>query len=264
MKEIKTELQLREKYLFQLKEEKEGQLKDEPEGHLRVCQSGNKVQYYKRTDPKDYNGTYISEKEMNIAYKLAQKDYDRQIIRAAETELKAIQKYLSVYPKKSAEELYESLHPARQKLIVPVRETDEAFAANWKKISYRGKDFYNNAAEYYTIKGERVRSKSELIIADTLERENIPYRYEYPIYMKGIGRIYPDFTVLNVKKRKELVWEHFEMMDIPEYAENFVQKINSYVKNGYYQGENLICTFETKDNPLNLKTIKSIIKHYFV
>ena len=68
---------------------------------------------------------------------------------------------------------------------------------------------------FYTSKGERVRSKSEVIIADVLNREGVPYRYEYPIYIKGIGKIYPDFTVLNIGIRKEMIWDHFGMMDDP-------------------------------------------------
>ena len=32
-----------------------------------------------------------------------------------------------------------------------------------------------------TIKGEKVRSKSEVIIANLLTSHNIPYHYEYPV-----------------------------------------------------------------------------------
>jgi len=72
------------------------------------------------------------------------------------------------------------------------------------------------APELYTAKGERVRSKSEIIIADSLMRAGVPYRYEFPIILNGYGKIYPDFTVLNVGLRKELYWEHLGMMDDSE------------------------------------------------
>ena len=51
--------------------------------------------------------------------------------------------------------------------------------------------------EYYTIKGERVRSKSEKIIADELYRYQIPYKYEFPLTLATHNRniqLYPDFT----------------------------------------------------------------------
>jgi len=263
MEEIKVMLEEREKYLLQLKNDKENALKNVPEGHLRVCQSGNRIQYYKRTNPKDFNGDYINEEEIQIAYQLAQKDYDKKVLQTAEQELKAIQKYKSKYPTKTPEQIYESLHKARQKLIFPIKETDEQFIARWEAVKYQRKAFYDGTPELYTAKGERVRSKSEVIIADALNREGIPYRCEYPVYIKGIGNFYPDFTVLDVKKRKEIIWEHFGMMADSEYAQNFVSKINHYERNGYYLGDNLICTFETGENPLNQKVVKSVIERCF-
>ena len=71
---------------------------------------------------------------------------------------------------------------------------------------------------------ERVRSKSEVIIADTLARHGVPYRYEYPLKLKS-GRdgafrtIHPDFLCLNVRTRAEFYWEHFGLMDDPDYLE---------------------------------------------
>ena len=107
-----------------------------------------------------------------------------------------------------------------------------------------------------------MRSKSEVIIADLLGREKIPYRYEYPVKIKGWGKVYPDFTVLNVKKRKEMYWEHFGMMDDPEYVEKAVQKIEMYQKNGIYPGEHLIITYETRNVQINQKSIMGLIQHY--
>lgn len=263
MEETQNMLEKREKYLHQLKEEKERMLKGAPEGYLRVCQSRNKIQYYKRTNPKDFSGTYINEDNMRTAYELAQKDYDQKILKSIEKELKAINKYKEAYPDKAAEEIYESLHPARQKLIIPIRESDEEFIARWEGVEYLGKDFFYDMSEHYTAKGERVRSKSEVIIADALNRAGIPYRYEYPLYIKELEYINPDFTILNVKKRKEIIWEHFGLMDNPEYAEKTVYKINCYERNGYHLGDNLICTFESRGNPLNQKIVKEIIRRIF-
>ena len=66
---------------------------------------------------------------------------------------------------------------------------------------YQGKGFgEEDNTEYYTYKGERVRSKSEMIIANELFRNNIPYKYELPIELENWNKkvtIYPDFTVLN-------------------------------------------------------------------
>ena len=46
-------------------------------------------------------------------------------------------------------------------------------------------------------KNERVRSKSEKIIADMLYHKNIPYKYECPINLKAVS-----YTHLDVYKRQ--------------------------------------------------------------
>ena len=262
MEQMKDLLKEREKYLLQLKSEKEKTLKTAQEGLLRICNSRSRTQYYQRTDPKDFNGVYIKEKDISLAQGLAQKDYDQKILRAAEKELESIKKYLTNYPEINVEQVYESLHKERQKLIIPIKETEEQYIQKWKAIEYEGKGFTEETPEFYTGKGERVRSKSELIIADLLEKEGIPYRYEYPIYLRGIGKIYPDFTVLNVRKSREMYLEHFGMMDNPAYAEKAVNRIQMYEQNGIFPGEGLLITYETGKSPINQRVIMRMIQRY--
>lgn len=262
MEQITNLLEARENYLFQLKRQKEKALTNSPEGSLRICSRGNKAQYYQRNDPKDFNGVYIREKDMELAQKLAQKDYDQKVLCSVEKELNAIKKYLLNYPQLNVEKIYDNLHRERQKLINPIIEPEEQYIYNWEKVIYQGKEIDETTPEIYTAKGERVRSKSEVIIADILYREGIPYRYEYPLQLKGWGRIYPDFTVLNVRKRKEIYWEHLGMMDDSNYVENALQKIALYEQNGIFPGENLILTYETRKNPINQKIAMLMIQRY--
>lgn len=259
---VKSLLQEREQYLLQMKKEKEKALIKVPDGTLRICSTGGRTQYYHRIDPKDVTGVYIREKDIQLARQLAQKDYDRKVLSAVEKELRAIRKYIENQPTTDAEQIYEKLHKERRKLITPIRETDEHYVQAWENITYQGKDFFESIPELYTAKGERVRSKSEIIIADTLNREGVPYRYECPIHLDGIGPVYPDFTVLNLKLRKEMYWEHLGMMDDPDYVGNAMQKIASYEQNGIYPGDQLILTYETKLHPINQKQIAGIIQHY--
>lgn len=262
MAQMKELLEEREKELLYMKQEKEKALLNAPEGSLRICSHGNRTQYYQRNDPKDFNGTYIREQDLDLAKKLAQKDYDKKVLRAVKKELAAIEKYCSNYPEPDVEQIYETLHRERQKMIQPILEPEEQYIQKWESVEYQGKGFQDNMPEFYTGKGERVRSKSEWIIADLLSKEEVPYRYEYPIYLNGLGRIYPDFTVLNVRTRKEIYWEHLGMMDDPVYVENALQKIGLYEQNGIFPGESLILTYETKKNPINQKLIICMIQHY--
>lgn len=262
METIKNLLETRRNHLLQLKDEKEKALTKAPQGCLRVCTQGDTTRYYKRSDPKDFNGVYIKRKDIEIAQKLAQKDYDKKVLCNVEKELYAIRKYFENSPEISAEEIYKNLHKERQKLIQPICQTEEEYVREWSGVSFTGKGFEEMSPEMYTAKGERVRSKSEIIIADALNREGIPYRYECPLQLKGYGKFYPDFTVLNVKKRKEIYWEHLGMMDDVDYVDNALQKIRIYEENGIYTGENLIITYETKKNPINQKIVNRMISRY--
>lgn len=84
------------------------------------------------------------------------------------------------------------------------------------------------------------------------------------IILKGIGDVYPDFTVLNVRTKKEMYWEHMGMMDDSNYREKAIRKIESYERNGYYPGESLILTFETEVSPMNSKIVSNMIDNYFI
>lgn len=264
MKELKRKLEERRQNLLQIKKEKENSLLRAPAGTLHVCSSGGRTQYYHRTNRSDCSEVYIRDKDIQLAKRLAQKDYDKRVLNAIDKELKAIDKYIANVPFVDAEQVYETLHKGRQELIEPIYETDKQFIYNWENVNYQGKSFETDSPEYYTAKGERVRSKSEVIIADVLEREEIPYRYEWPITLNGIGRVHPDFTVLNRRTRKELYWEHFGMMDDSDYVENAVYKISKYEQNGLYVGDKLIFTYETRKMPINQKQIKGIIQQYLL
>lgn len=156
------------------------------------------------------------------------------------------------------------LHTQRQLLVTPIEPIWEKELARWYDSEYHGKEFYEGTAEIVTEKGERVRSKSEKILADYFYRNNILYQYEKPLYLKGYGTVYPDFTFLSKKTRKEIYWEHEGMMDKPEYAKSAVKKIESYQRNGIYLGERLILTFETELTVLNSQIVEELVEKYLV
>ena len=131
MKQIKEILQERQEQLQQLKEDKEKSLAEAPEGSLRLCQHGDKIQYYHRNNPKDFNGVYIKEKDRELAKQLAQKDYDKKVLTCAEKELNAIDKFFLNCPDKSVEQIYENMHEGRKRIITPIIETEEQYVQNY-------------------------------------------------------------------------------------------------------------------------------------
>ena len=183
------------------------QLKDAPTGTLRISKSHNQIQYY-RCDGKKKSGTYINKKNFDIAQKLAQKAYNEKVLKLAEKRLAQIKRITVDYKENEIEEIYLKENVKRQVLIEPVVPTWEQRVKKWKSKEYSGKGFQEGATIILTEKGERVRSKSEKIIADYFFRNGIEYKYECPLYLKGVGTIYPDFTLLSRKTGQEMYWEH--------------------------------------------------------
>ena len=232
-----------------------------PHGLVRIVKHRKGYQFYLRESGQDKSGTYMPSSEHMKAVQLIQKRYDQQVRRAAARQVTAIDRFLSEYDPQCLKQIYTSLHEARKAHIEPAEISDEEYARRWQEEEYRHKAFFEDTVEHYTGKGERVRSKSEVMIADALARAGIPYRYECPLELGSIA-VHPDFTILRSSDREILYWEHFGMMDDPEYCQKAVQKIRLYEKSGFYPGIHLIITMETAQLPINLTVINRVIRTY--
>ena len=260
--EVQGVIRIRKQFLENLIREKTQAVQNAPSGKLRIDWRNGKPQFYYRSSKETREGKYISKNKYEQAKALAQRDYDEKVLRAALQERDILDKVLERFPKNSVDEIYGLLSEYRQEMVIPVEKTDSVYIEEWNAREFTGKGFAPNDPELITDRGERVRSKSELIIANILYQEKIPYRYEYPVTLRGRGMVYPDFTVLNVRRRKELIWEHQGRMDDPVYADHAVMKVQSFILNGYYPGENLILSAETSKRPLNVKIVKTLIRRY--
>ena len=107
--------------------------------------------------------------------------------------------------------------------------------------------FYSDYLVYRTLKGELVRSKSEVIIANLLYENGIKYRYEEPLIVGGY-RKRPDFTIKDEESGKIWYWEHCGMMSDNKYRRKWENKKRLYNANGFVEGENLIVTEEWKED----------------
>ena len=87
---------------------------------------------------------------------------------------------------------------------------------SWKSKPYLEK------GRYQTNRGEYVKSKSEKIIADILDKYEVPYEYETLLTLYGYHDIYTDFVVLNKRNRKKYYWEQLGIVsDIDYSTQNF-------------------------------------------
>lgn len=272
MQAVIRRLKERIEYIETIIQKKKSALKSPIPGYIRVKQKGNHT-YFDYVVKKD--GSVVSQKylhtgsadDMRLARVVTQKGYDAKVLASAEKELKILRKLIGFYEQGRAEDIYPALSEARRTLITPIRMTDEEYAGCWQAGQYKRKTLKEGVPAYETKRGDLVRSKSEVFIADELYAHGIPYRYEYPVELtdhvtKKIYTAHPDFTILEVRSRKVYLWEHFGRMDDPGYAADSIAKLIDYEMTGYHIGEEMILTCETLQDPLTPARIRSVIKHY--
>lgn len=242
-------------------------LKKAPEGSLLIDSSARGTGCYHRMSAQDRKGTYLGEKDMPLIRALAQKDYEQRLLKVAQAERARLERMQRQRAKAGADPLaqvYEQLPEARKKLVTPYELPDEEYVQQWRAVEYVRNGHPFGAYSVFTCRGEQVRSKSEVIIADALDAAGVPYRYEQALYLGGLNPVYPDFTVLNVRTRKEFVWEHQGGMDDPAYREAALRKINEYALAGYLPGRNLIVTQETAETPLDTRVVNALIQQFLL
>ncbi|MCR5702980.1 MAG: hypothetical protein K6G85_00040 [Eubacterium sp.] len=228
---------------------------------VKVSLKGNALQMYiKETKEDGLFGRYLPQSEKERARNIVKGEYYGNLKKVLEDRVNFFEKGARYLSEKQISEVYRNLGKGKQRLVEPVVLSDEQYRALWEQCEYVGKGFDENATEIYTERGERVRSKSEKIIADKLYRENIAYRYEYPLKLSNGVVVYPDFTILDEIRRRNIIFEHFGMMDNAEYSNNTISKMQMYAREGYVLGDNLFVTMETSTRPLDSRMLDEIVE----
>lgn len=256
------DLQNRKVQLEQVIQNKTESLKNAPKGKLYISKSNGSFQFYLAGENKEHENTrkkchYLNKSNEKMLQKLCQRDYDELILERLKKEQASIENLINLYTSETNFPL------CKMNYAQPVSLCDENYKNSWQNIAFSKKQQFPEGDYFETSFGLKVRSKSELLIAEMLKQKGIPFRYEMKLPLKDFT-VHPDFYCLNVRIRKEFVWEHFGLMDNEEYATNAVEKIYEYAASGYQLGKNLVATFETSKVPLNTKKVMKIIEDFLL
>jgi len=106
---------------------------------------------------------------------------------------------------------------------------------------YLGVNKFDLNKIYTTQKGDLVRSKSEIIIANMLYTSKVSYEYEKEIIIDN-QKLLPDFTI--EFGGQTYFWEHLGLIGVESYDKHWIKKKNIYDKN--YKNQ-LIVTYESSN-----------------
>ena len=169
-----SELKKRKNYLGNLLFTIEQKLEGALSGKLRISKNEGIPRYYHITQPRDTCGTYLSKEKQNLAEKLAEKDYLNKLKREAEAELHNIDHYIREHSESALEDKYENMNAYRKQLVDPLVIPDNLYVEQWENEPYAVNPYYQEHRIYPTKKGELVRSKSEVFLADMYYELGIP------------------------------------------------------------------------------------------
>ncbi|NQV87125.1 MAG: ATP-binding domain-containing protein, partial [Woeseiaceae bacterium] len=94
-------------------------------------------------------------------------------------------------------------------------------------VEFEGRLFEDRLI-HRTRRGEAVRSKSEVIIADLLYGLGIDYQYEHKLSAPDGSFRYPDFTIEDSDTGEQIFIEHLGMLHVPTYKRTWDKKVEWY------------------------------------
>lgn len=242
-------------------QELETQIRQLPEGKLICATNGNGHKWY-RSD--GHHSQYLPKIQRDLAEKLAYKNWLSLQLKNMLREKTAINFYLRHHDEKAYESEQSLVNSSGYKdLLAPYFKCECEEFEKWKSEPYDKNTKHLENLIFSTHSGNKVRSKSEVMIDMLLFQNKIPFRYECLLELDDIA-IYPDFTIRHPKTGQIYYWEHFGMMDNPTYGKNVCTKLQTYISHGIIPSIQLITTYETKENPLNVDVVEKIICHYFL
>ena len=179
-------------------------------------------------------------------------------------------------PLLSRELLYTALTRARRRLVLLVQGDDvrplrDLSRPERSETARRSTNLFGLGARldvnvpyaehlvHRTIRGELVRSKSELVIANMLHAAGLDYSYERPLV--GVllpGTVHPDFTIIDAAG-DPIVWEHLGLIDQPGYRVAWERRREWYEANGYTHNHNLF-TSEERGGALDSTALQQTVE----
>lgn len=230
-----------------------------PEGNLVSCCNGKYTKWYISSSGKMQ---YLPKRNRKLAEQLALKKYISYKLAELTQELAALNAYISNLENIQSQSNFLSSNPQYIELLPEIYTKRFGKYEEWTHTPYMSNDKYPDGLVHLCNTGKYLRSKSEVIIANALYEHQIPFRYESALELGEIA-VHPDFTMIDPITEKIFYWEHFGMMEDEKYINSWEQKMRLYIQNGILPGIQLICTYETKEQPINSMQVQKIIDNYF-
>ena len=243
-----------------------GELHDIGNVSLRRSGKKNGNHYYYKCDPESGKRKYLGTDSNQEVILIKKVRFCKELSARAEKDKLLLKRLIDEYYPLDYDAINESLPCTYRdaEIIFDKHPRLDKRAEEWKKSKEAVKKsvpiIYPEGLKHTAIDGTRVRSKSELTIANMLFTNNVPYIYECPYFFDGeILRF--DFTALStVDYESEVVVEHQGMMDLDSYRGKYMHTLMTCLGNELVPNVDIFFTFEDLDGNFDSRQIWDIIR----
>lgn len=250
----------KERYNQEMKE-----LRSMPEGTLTFRNKNGKVQFVQLINEADEGNIRRKRKGITrdsyLTMQLARKKYLKLSTLLLKNEIKRLSKFIECRVEPSPDNVVAMLSKnwkyVPQTYLFPHKINQQ----KWAAAEYRRNLKYPEELRHTTSRGLKVRSKSELLIAEKLDAYGIPYRYDQVI-SNGKHLFSPDFTI---KTKKGIIyWEHCGKMADLDYRAYNKWKLSQYEAMKIVPWDNLIITYDQSDGEFDMRIIDAEISNKLI
>ena len=265
-----------ENALAQLQEARtryEFELEGMPDGKLVHVKAADGERYYVEVRDGERPSRRGITRRPDLVATFARKEYLRKALAVIDHDVRTLERAVRRYKRFDPEEVVGSLssayrdlpldafyHPLVDTVALSLDATDEqriASHAAWGAEAPGPSDYLPEGRTLRTSRGERMRSKAEVLIAETLYSYGIPFRYEQELEAGG-ATFHPDFTFEGAGGKKFYL-EFCGMMDDPAYVEGHKRKRSAYEAAGIAEWDNIIYLYAS-GNSTDMMYVDSVVR----
>ncbi len=232
-----------------------------PKGRLKADDRKGRKYYFCTVNGKE---SYIGRKKPELVRALKDRRFAEEALKIIEGNEKCLTNLIDNLESMAPQDILKKLPKSYLPEEVEGRICGAEISGDeWEKRQYRKKvnlERYRDPSQV-TLKGELVRSKSELNIANMLYMKGIPYHYEEE-HEFGEHTIAPDFTVYVRSEGTFKLLEHCGVMNNPKYRGDLAWKMYVYIKYGYMPFRDVFFTFDDIEGNMDTRFIEYIIDTY--
>lgn len=221
-----------------------------------ITKSNGKETFFQETIVNGKRKRRALTKSPEISAGLARKLYLQAELKLIEKDISALMILLKSWQALDADSIIKNVNYAKipTEMFFGFREEDD-----WANQPFQQSTYNLWEKDKLTTRGLRVRSKSEVLIAEKLYQHDIPFRHEQILTIDEL-QFAPDFTI-RLSDGELMYWEHCGLTNKVKYMKHHKWKMGVYEEARIVPWKNLIVTYDDELGGIDMSIIESEIRN---